>query len=70
MQNQSNAKYCSNSEDILKSTKNFLEKINPKQDSSKTTISKVLRKIPNRKKTSKQQYNFCMTKISLQIHNV
>ena len=44
MQNQSNAKYCSNSEDILKSTKNFLEKINPKQGSSKTTISKVLRK--------------------------
>ena len=44
MQNQSNAKNCINSEDILKSTKNVLEKINPKQDSSKTTISKVLRK--------------------------
>ena len=44
MQNQSNAKNYINSEDILKSTKNVLEKINPKQDSSKTTISKVLRK--------------------------
>ena len=32
----------------------FLEKINTKEDSSKTTISKFLSKIYNRKKTSKQ----------------
>ena len=59
MQNQTNTKHLSNTEDIFKSAKNFLEKFNTKEDSSKTTISKFLIKIPNRKKTSKQQYNFC-----------
>ena len=58
MQNQTHKKYFSNPEDIFKSAKNFLEKRNPEEDSSKTTISKVLSKISNRKKTSKQQYNF------------
>ena len=37
----------------------FLENLNLKKDSSKTNISKVLNKIHNRKKTSKQQYNPC-----------
>ena len=40
------------------SAKNLLEKFNSKEDSSKTPISKVLGKIPNMKRTSKQQYNF------------
>ena len=40
--------------EIFKSAKTFLEKLNTKEDSSKTTISKFLSKIPNRKKTSKQ----------------
>ena len=44
----------SNPENIFKSAKNFLEKLNTKEDSSKTTISKFLGKISNRKKTSKQ----------------
>ena len=70
MQNQKNAKHPSNSVDIFKSTKNFLEKLNTKEDSSNTTTSNVLCKILNRKKTSKQQYNFFMAKISLEVHGV
>ena len=53
IQNQTNIKHSSNPEDIFKSTKNFLEKLNTKGASSKTTISKVLSKSPKRKKTSK-----------------
>ena len=65
MQNKTNTKHFSNPEDILrKSAKNFVEKRNPKKDSSKTTISKVLRKNSNRK----QQYNFCKAKVSLEVH--
>ena len=52
MQNQINTKHNSNPKNIFKSIKICLEKINP--NSSKTVISKVLNKIPNRKKTSKQ----------------
>ena len=70
MQNQTNTKHSSNPEDIFKSAKSFLEKLNHKEDSSKTTISKVLSKIPNRKKTSRQQYNFCKDKISLEVHDI
>ena len=46
-------------EDKIKSAKNFGEKGNPKEDSSKITIFKVLSKIHNIQKTSKEQYNFC-----------
>ena len=70
MQNQTNTKHFSNPEDIFKSAKNFLERRKPKSDSSKTTISKVLSKISNRKNTSKQQYNFCKGKISLEVHGM
>ena len=42
LQNQTNKKHFSNPQDICKSAKNFLEKHNPKEDSSKTTISKLL----------------------------
>ena len=42
MQNQTNAKHFSNSEDILKSTKNVLGKLNTNEDSSNTTTSIVL----------------------------
>ena len=55
---------------FFKSAKNFLEKRNPKEDSSKTTISKVLSKISNKKKTSKQQYNFHKAKSSLEVHEM
>ena len=42
MQNQTNAKHFSNSEDTLKSTKNVLEKLNTNEDSSNTTTSIIL----------------------------
>ena len=45
MQNETYAKHSSNSEDIFKSTKNVLEKLNTKEDSSNTTTSIVLTKI-------------------------
>ena len=54
MQNQTNTKHFSNPEEIFKSAKNFLEKRNPKEDSSKTTISYVLSNSSRRSKTSKQ----------------
>ena len=55
MQNQTNPKHSSNPEGNYKLAKNFLEKLNSNKDSSKTTIFNVLNKIPNRRKTSKQQ---------------
>ena len=55
MPNQTNTKLSSNPKDIFKSPKNFLEKLNPKEVSSLTTISKVVSKILNRKEASKQQ---------------
>ena len=70
MQNQTNTKHFSNPEDIFKSAKNFLEKRNLKEDSSKTNIYKVLSKISNRSKISKQQHNFCKAKISLEVHGM
>ena len=33
-------------------------------------MSKVLSKVPNRKKTSKQQYSFCDDMISLEVHDM
>ena len=55
---------------IFKSAKNFLEKCIPQEDFAKTTISKVLSKTFNRKKTPKQQYNFYKAKISLEVHGM
>ena len=66
MQNQTNEKHSSNFDDIF----NYKTGRNTKQDSSNTTTSKVLSKISNRKKAPKQQYNFCMAKISLEVHGV
>ena len=45
-------KQIQNPEEIYKSAKNVLEKLNPKENPSKNTISKVLSKVPNRNKTS------------------
>ena len=70
MQNETNTKHSSNIKKIFKSAKKFLEKLNPKEDSSKTTIFKVLSKILNRNKTSKQHYNFCKDVISLEVHDM
>ena len=70
MQNQTNTKHFKNPEGTSKSAKDFSEKLSTKEDSSKTTISKFLSKIPNRKKTSKQQYNLCKAKISLEVHGI
>ena len=65
-----NTKYFSNPNVVFKSAKNSLEKCNPKEDIAKTTISKVLSKTFNRKKTSKQHYNFYKAKISLEVHGM
>ena len=62
--------HFSNPVDIFKSVKNILEKRNPKEESSKPTISKVLSKTSSRIKTSKQQYNFCKAKVSLEVHGM
>ena len=66
MQNQINTKHSSNPEDIFKSAKNVLEKRNRKEDSSKTTISKVPGKFSNRKKLQSNNTTFCNTNISLE----
>ena len=58
MQSNTDTKHFSNPEDIFKSARNFLEKRNLNEDSCENTISKVLSKIPNIKKTSKQKCNF------------
>ena len=63
-------KHLSKPEYIFKPAKNFLEKRNLIEDSSKTTISKILSKISNRKKTLNQQYNFCKAKISLEVYGM
>ena len=52
MQNQTNIKYSSNPKGIFKSAKKYLWKLNPTEDSSKSTV-KVLSKIL-KYKTSKQ----------------
>ena len=67
---QNQAKHSSNPKDVFQSAKSILEKLNPKGTSSKTTISKVPIKTPNRKETSKQQYNFYKDMISLEVHNM
>ena len=48
-------KHFINLEDIFKLAKNFSERRNPKKNSSKTAVSKVLGKISIRKKILKQQ---------------
>ena len=70
MQSNTDTKHFSNPEDIFKSARNFLEKRNLNEDSCENTISKVLSKIPNIKKTSKQQYNFWKAKIYLLVHDL
>ena len=66
-----NTKHSSNPENILASAKNFLKKLTTKADTSKTTISEVLSKNSERKKISKQQYNFCETKrFAEEVHGI
>ena len=48
MQNQTNVKHSSSPEDIFKSDKNFLEIITPREESSRSTVSKFQSKTPNR----------------------
>ena len=67
---QTNTQHFSNPEYIFKSAKSSLEKRNPVEN-SKTIICKVLSKISNRKKTSKQQYNFYKEeKTSLEVYGM
>ena len=69
IKNKATAKYFRNPE-VSFQAEHFLEKRNPKENSSKTTISKVLSKISIRKKTLKQQHNFCKAKSSLEVHGM
>ena len=59
------SKYSSNSKDIFKSAKIFYETLYTKQTTSKAATTKLLSEIPNRKKISNKQFNFCEAKISL-----
>ena len=62
MQNQTNAKHSTNSEDIFKPTENVLEKCSTKEDSSNTTTSKVLSKICKRKNLHSDNTTFSWLK--------
>ena len=62
MQNQTNAKHSTNSEDIFKPTKNVLEKCSTKEDSSNTTTSKVLSKICKRRNLHSDNTTFSWLK--------
>ena len=57
MQNQTNAKYSN------KSTKNVLEKLRTKEDSSNSTTSKVLSKICDRKNVHSNNTTFPSLKV-------
>ena len=59
-------------EDIFKSTKNVLEKRGTKENSSKTTTSKVLSKICNRKNLHSNNTTFSWLKVLLKfmVHSV
>ena len=58
MQNQTNAKHFSTYADIFKSTKNISEQLISEVDSSNTTTSKVLSKIPNIKNLKSNNITF------------
>ena len=58
MQNQTNTKHSSNSENIFKSTKNFLEKLKTKEDFSNTNTSKGLSKILTERKLQSSSTTF------------
>ena len=54
-----NQNYSSNANDILKSDKNFYEKLYTKDRTSKTTTAEIFSKISNRKKISNKQLHHC-----------
>ena len=58
------SKYSSDPKDILKSAKNFHEKLYTKKTSTVAT-TEFLSKISNRKKTSNEHFNLCKGKITL-----
>ena len=53
------SKYSSNPNDIFKFAKKIYEKLYTKETTSKTSTTKFLSKIPNRKKISNKQFNLC-----------
>ena len=59
------SKYSSNPEGILKSAKKKKKNFYTKETTSKATTTEILSKILNRKKISKEQFNLCEAKISL-----
>ena len=59
------SKYSINPYDFLKFAKNFYVKLYTEETTSKTTISELLSKSPNRKKISDEQFHLHKAKISL-----
>ena len=53
------SKYSSNPNDILKSDRNFYEKLCTKETTSKTATAELFIKISNRKKISNKQFHHC-----------
>ena len=53
------SKYLSKPSDILRSAKNFCEKLYTKEATSKTAIAEPFSKISNRKKISNKQFHHC-----------
>ena len=62
--NDNKSKYSANRKDIFKYSKINYETLYIKETTSKAA-TEFLTKIPNRKKTSNEQLNFCKVKISL-----
>ena len=58
-----NRKHSSNCNDILKSAKNFYEKLYTKDTLSKTDTAELFSKIYNRKKISIIQFHHCQANI-------
>ena len=59
------SKYPSNPKDIFKSAKEFYENLYIKETTPKAAPTKLLSKIPSRKKISNDQFNLSRAKISL-----
>ena len=59
------SKYSSSPKDILKSVKKIYEKLYTKETTSKTATTEFLRKIPDRKKISNEDFNLYEKETSL-----
>ena len=60
------SKYSSNPNDILKTLKNFYEKLYAKETTSKTATAKLFSKMSNQKKISNEHFHHCEAIIFLE----